>query len=177
MKPIFTCLLALVLLIISAYLSVTLPISEKGIPFTAQSLVVFILAGLLKPREFLLVVIAYLLLGVLGAPVFAEGSFGWSKIVGSSGGFLYGFLGSGLLISFMINRTGSRSFSYLLFAMFLGTLVLFFFGIGHLAMKFGFSKALEYGFYPFWKMALVKAFLAGMVVFVAKRYISLKIKA
>jgi len=84
-------LASLVLLVISAYISITLPVSEKGIPFTAQSLVVFILAGILPLRVFLIVILSYLLLGIVGLPVFADGSSGWAKITGGSGGFLYGF--------------------------------------------------------------------------------------
>ena len=155
--------LAVLFLIASAYISITLPISEKGIPFTAQSLVVFIIAGLFRPRETVLIIGVYLLLGLVGMPVYAEGSAGWEKLAGASGGFLYGFLFSGICISYLISRPGGRV-GNVVGAMLIGTLVLFFFGLGQLSYKFGWSKALEYGLYPFWKMALVKALLAALAV-------------
>lgn len=157
-------LLALLVLTASAYVSITLPISEKSIPFTAQSLVVFILAGVLRPRIFCVVLLAYLVLGVCGMPVFADGSAGWSKIIGASGGFLYGFLFSGLTISYLIRAVYQNSSAGVLLAMIIGTLILFVCGLSHLSFKFGWSKALEYGLYPFWIMALVKAGLAAFVV-------------
>jgi len=161
-------LLCLLLIVAAAYVSVTLPISEQGIPFTAQSLVVFVVAAFLSPGMFLIVISSYLLLGGLGLPVFAEGSSGWSKLLGPSGGFLIGFLFSGLFISFSIYRT-KPSFSKALLTMIVATLILFLFGLGVLAYKFGFQKALEYGLYPFWIMALVKAFLATFCVFAVLR--------
>lgn len=161
-------LFCFLLIIASAYVSVTLPISEQGIPFTAQSLVVFIVAAFLRPVLFLIVISSYLLLGGLGLPVFAEGSSGWAKLLGPSGGFLIGFLFSGLFISLGIyNR--KLSFARALITMIIATLILFIFGIGVLAFKFGFQKALEYGLYPFWIMALVKAFLATFCVFAVLR--------
>lgn len=160
--------LALLALIASAYISITLPISEKGIPFTAQSLMVFYLAGIFKPKTIGLIILSYLLLGSLGLPVFAEGSSGWSKLTGASGGFLYGFLFSGLVISSMIGKSGKVKMSTVLWAMLLGTIVLFCCGLGQLSYKFGWSKALEYGFYPFWIMALVKAGIAAFLVFLTK---------
>ncbi len=156
-------------MVLSAYTSFTIPVIETGIPFTAQSLVIFVAAGLLKPTNFLAAIILYLILGVAGLPVFAEGSSGWSRIVGSSGGFLYGFIFSGLVISYCASTLEEKTFPKLIGLMILGTGVLFVFGLGHLSYKFGIEKALEYGLYPFWKMALVKAILAGIAVFVLKR--------
>lgn len=169
-------LLALLLLIGSAYVSVTLPISEKGIPFTAQSLVVFVVAGLLRPKEFFIVLISYLMLGAFGLPVFAEGSSGWSKLAGASGGFLYGFLISGLVISYLLRHSSQNALSKILAIMLLGTVILFCCGLAQLSYKFGWGKAFEYGLYPFWIMGLVKAMLAGIVVFAINSYVLRKIK-
>lgn len=157
-------ILSLSLIIASAYISVTLPISAQGIPFTAQSLVIFIVAALLRPMDFLLVISLYLLAGAAGLPVYADGESGLGKLFGASGGFLFGFLFSGLCISTSLSDK-NRSFGGVLGTMILATAILFFFGLGMLAYKFGFAKALEYGFYPFWAMALVKALLATFCVF------------
>ena len=168
MKDSYKGALSLIAIIVSAYVAITLPISE-GIPFTAQSLVIFIVAGLLRPRLYFLVIISYLLLGSVGAPVFAEGSSGWEKIKGGSGGFLYGFLFSGWVIS-QLSHSGSTNLVRILVIMMVGTVVLFTFGVGHLTVKFGFEKALDYGFHPFWKMGLVKAALAGIVVYGVRQW-------
>jgi len=162
--------LSLLAIIASAFISVTLPIGTEGIPFTAQSLMIFIVAGLSRPKYSFIIILIYLLLGIIGVPVFADGSSGWSKIVGPSGGFLYGFLVSGVAISLVLDDK-KASLSKVLFAMLIGTFLLFGCGVGHLAYKFGMPKGLEYGLYPYWKMGLVKAVLATFVVFGVKRLI------
>ncbi len=159
--------ISLLLLIASAYCSVTLPISEKGIPFTAQSLVVFYIAGMMSSRYTLIIISSYLILGIVGLPVFAEGASGWGSLSGASGGFLYGFLLSGLVISNLINRLKVKLLLPVTGIMLLGTLVLFIFGLSHLTYSFGWEKALEYGLYPFWRMALVKAILAAVLVWLS----------
>jgi len=156
-------LFALLVLIASAYVSFDLNIAETKMPFTAQSLVVFVVAALLKPKTFFIVIISYLTLGVVGLPVFADGSSGWSKIIGGSGGFLYGFVFSGLFISFCFLKI-SCHWSNSLLVMLLGTVMLFVFGLGQLIFLFGIEKALEYGLYPFWKMAIIKAIVATILV-------------
>ena len=45
------------------------------------------------------------------------------------------------------------------------------FGVGHLTYLYGFEKALEYGFYPFWQGAVVKIFLGAIIVFLLKNFI------
>jgi len=160
-------LIVVLLCIVSAYIAVTLPISEKGIPFTAQSLVIFVIAGLSAPGFFLAVISTYLFLGALGLPVFAEGSAGVEKLFGPSGGFLFGFLVSGILISFLTYEK-NRKMGETIGVMLLGTAVLFICGVGMLAYKFGLEKGLAYGYYPFWKMGLVKAILSGIVVCVIR---------
>ena len=168
MKSILTTIfLPLLALIASAYISVSIP--GLSIPFTAQSLVVFVVAGLLAPSHFMIVIVSYLVLGAVGAPVFAEGSSGFAKIMGNSGGFLYGFLFSGLFISFLVKKGAEVQFPRLLGVMLAATIVLFVFGVFHLAFRLDMEKALQFGLYPYWKMALVKAFLATIAVFLVKR--------
>ena len=126
-------------------------------------------AGLLAPSHFMIVIVSYLVLGAVGAPVFAEGSSGFAKIMGNSGGFLYGFLFSGLFISFLVKKGAEVQFPRLLGVMLAATIVLFVFGVFHLAFRLDMEKALQFGLYPYWKMALVKAFLATIAVFLVKR--------
>jgi len=158
-------------LCLSAHLSFTIPISETGIPFTAQSFAVFVVAGLLAPQAFSIVIVLYFILGGLGLPVFADGSSGFEKFVGNSGGFLYGFLFSGLFISFCMDKMKDNMGFIVLLIMLVATVILFIFGLSHLALKLDFSKSITYGLLPFWKMALFKAILATLFVFCVKRYV------
>ncbi len=164
MKVVKCVLLPLLVLIVSAYISVSIP--KLSIPFTAQSLAVFVIAGLLSPRYFAIVILSYLGLGLVGVPVFAEGTAGLSKVLGNSGGFLYGFLFSGAVIVYSTHKESEIPLTRLINVMLLATVVLFVFGVGHLAIKLDLQKALLYGLYPYWKMAVIKALLAAVIVWI-----------
>ena len=138
--------------------------SIGDVPFTLQSLIVFIVAACLKPKEFLLCILAYLIIGILGVPVFADRSFGIERILGSSGGFLYGFIFSGYYISSYFDKENSKSYIAILNLMIQATVVLFFFGLIHLSVLHGFNNALNYGLYPFWKGALLKILYASIII-------------
>lgn len=174
MKEAAHVFISLMFLIASAYISFDINIGDNAIPFTAQSLAVFIIAGLLKPKEFLAVILTYLVIGIIGMPVFADGSSGFDKIKGASGGFLYGFIFSGLFISYFTTYKSKKGSLKGLSLYFLATFILFFFGLLHLAIKLDFPKAIEYGFHPFWRMGLIKAILACIIVILIKRFFKIK---
>lgn len=157
-------LIAILLLSCSAYLSIDVAIAGVPIPFSGQSLMLFILAALLRPHLFLISILSYLILGCLGLPIFAQGSAGFDKLFGASGGFLYGFIFAGCYISKQFSNEKSIELLTSIKVMLLATLILFFFGLGHLMLKFGWEKALEYGLYPFWQAAIIKALVAALTV-------------
>ncbi len=67
------------------------------VPFTMQTFAVFLTLMLLGGRLGTITIIVYLLLGAVGAPVFANFSGGLGVLVGSTGGYLIGFLATGLI--------------------------------------------------------------------------------
>lgn len=152
------------LLSCSAYLSIDVAIAGLPIPFSGQSLMLFILAALLRPQFFLISILGYLILGCLGLPIFAQGSAGFDKLFGASGGFLYGFIFSGWYISKQFDHQKTKIIWSSIKHMLVATAILFFFGLTHLMLKFGWGKALEYGLFPFWHAAIIKAIVAGIVV-------------
>jgi len=86
-------------------LSPTTPFTtEDGIPITLQSLLVVFLPILLGWRVGVAAVVAYLIIGGLGAPVFSYGTYGWDRFTGSSGGFLLAFPIAGLLAGYAMEQ-------------------------------------------------------------------------
>ena len=67
------------------------------VPFTLQTFAVFMTLGLLGGRNGTLAILAYLLLGAVGVPVFSGFRGGLGALAGSTGGYLVGFLGTGLI--------------------------------------------------------------------------------
>lgn len=77
------------------------------VPFTLQTLGVFLAVGILGGRRGTLSVLAFILLGAVGAPVFAGFSGGLSALLGSTGGYIVGFLFSALLMWAMEHFLGT----------------------------------------------------------------------
>lgn len=84
------------LICISSYIKIDLP---YGVPLTAQTLAVMLTGSVLSPRQAAFSLITYLLLGAIGAPIFAGGSAGLPIILGKTGGYLIGFLVGAVVIS------------------------------------------------------------------------------
>ena len=94
-KDILMVGLGLLLICLGAMVSIDLPWKDGGIPITGQSLAVLVVGFVLGPKRGLLVIAIYLIAGLAGLPVFAKGASGIDTLMGSSGGFLYGFLVGG----------------------------------------------------------------------------------
>ena len=78
------------------------------VPFTLQTLAVFIAGGLLGWKRGVLSVAVYILLGIIGVPVFAEFSSGLSALLGMSGGYIIGFLFTAFAVGLMCEKFGKK---------------------------------------------------------------------
>jgi biotin transport system substrate-specific component len=161
--------LSIAFIALMAQLTIHLPSNLGGIPITGQSLAVLVVACWLPWHWGLLSVVLYVVLGGLGLPIFADGETGWAVIVGGSGGFLFGFIAAAAVIGYLSEKGWTKHFGKLIIAMLIGTIVILFWGILRLSMLYGFEKAMGYGFYPFWKGALVKVLLGALIVFYTRR--------
>ena len=69
------------------------------VPFTLQTFAVFLAVGVLGGKRGTLAVLIYILLGCVGLPVFAGFSGGIGVVLGSTGGYIVGFLSSSIILS------------------------------------------------------------------------------
>ena len=164
-KDILMVGLGLLLICLGAMVSIDLPWKDGGIPITGQSLAVLVVGFVLGRRRGLLVIAIYLIAGLAGLPVFANGASGIDTLMGGSGGFLYGFLVGGYVCGALQENGFGVSFAECLTAMTIGTALILICGIAQLTYLFGLDKALEYGFWPFWPGAIVKIILGAAVVY------------
>ncbi len=160
----FKLLLAVLLISLFAQLSIDLPIGETSIPITGQTFAVLLVGYYLGITWGTLAVCLYLLTGLLGLPIFADGKSGLAVLTGGSGGYLIGFIVGALLVAWLRGQINAPIFIKAFGLMALGTLVILIFGVGRLVQLYGLEKGLEYGFYPFWKGAIVKIVLGAIVV-------------
>ena len=97
------------------------------VPFTLQTFGVFLAVGVLGGKRGTLAVLIYILLGCVGLPVFAGFSGGLGVILGSTGGYIVGFLFTALVMWAMEKLPGNKTVISVV-SMLLGLLVCYAFG-------------------------------------------------
>jgi len=161
--------LGLLLVCLGAMVSIDLPWKGGGIPITGQSLAVLVVGFVLGRKRALFAIALYLILGVMGFPVFAKGASGIDTLMGGSGGFLYGFLIGGYVCGALQENGFGASFAESLIAMTIGTALILTCGIAQLTYLYGFEKALDYGLIPFWPGAIVKIILGALIIYTIQK--------
>jgi biotin transport system substrate-specific component len=149
---------------LSAQWRVHLPFTP--VPITGQTLVVLLTGAALGWRLGAAGQVLYLAAGIAGAPVFSDGRSGWATIVGTTGGYLLGFLAAAALVGWMAERGHDRQFLTMVGAFAAGTVVIYLFGMAGLmaATGWGHSEAFVRGVAPFLVGDLVKAVTAGLLL-------------
>ena len=97
------------------------------VPFTLQTLAIFLAVGLLGTRKAVAAVIVYILLGAAGVPVFSGFRGGIGSILGPTGGYLIGFILAVMIAGAGIKRFG-KSFPVMAASMATGLIVCYAFG-------------------------------------------------
>ena len=92
LRDMVLCALFAAILAVSAWLTV-----PGEVPFTLQTFGVFAALGLLGGKRGTIAIALYLVLGAVGLPVFSGFRGGFGVLLGTTGGYIFGFLLSGLL--------------------------------------------------------------------------------
>lgn len=90
MKALTKIALLTAVLCISSYIIIPIPFTP--IVMTAQTLIVNLIALLLRPRHAALTIGIYMAVGLVGLPVFSGGAGGPGKLFGPTGGYIFGWL-------------------------------------------------------------------------------------
>lgn len=69
----------------------------SAVPFTLQTFAVFCVLGLLGGKRGTISIAVYILLGIIGIPVFSGFRGGFGVIIGTTGGYIVGFIFMGLI--------------------------------------------------------------------------------
>lgn len=97
------------------------------VPFTLQTFGVFLTVGVLGGKRGTLSVLVYLLLGIVGLPVFSGFRGGAACIIGTTGGYIVGFLFTALVMWAMEALLGKKNW-VLILSMVIGLIVCYAFG-------------------------------------------------
>ena len=147
---------------------VAIPIPGNPVPYTLQNFGVLVVGGALGLRRGGAAALLYVLLGVVGLPFFAEGKGGISVILGSTGGYIIGFVLAGAIVGRLAELGWDRRIGGAIGATSIGTAAIYAVGVPWLAVTTGLSpvQAIEFGLLPFLAVDIVKL-LAAAVVFPA----------
>ncbi len=146
-------------------------IPHEPIPFTLQTLVVLLAGAFLGPRNGAISQLAYVALGILGAPVFAGGAFGFGVLLGPTGGYLIGFPVAAAITGALVG--GRKHLLWVFFSLASGLVAIFTCGTAYLYAWFihDFPTAFSTGFLIFSLWDLIKLFAATMIYHeLAKRW-------
>lgn len=152
----------------------TLHIPISPVPVSLGMLGIYFTTSVLGMRLGTASVLIYILLGLVGIPVFTGFTAGPGKLLGPTGGYIIGYIFMALICGFFADKFNKKLPLYFL-GMVLGTAACYFFGTLWLAyqMHYTFFQALMAGVIPFIPADLVKLIIAWVVGFqVRKRLLS-----
>ncbi|ARC56858.1 Biotin transporter BioY [Frondihabitans sp. 762G35] len=138
------------------------------VPVTGQTLGVLLVGATLGARRGALSLLAYMLVGLVGLPIFADANGGFSSILLPSFGFVIGFVPAAFAIGWLSERAWDRHAARSLVGFFLASLIPFAIGLPWLAVALGnlgypndFAAVMAAGFTPFIVGGLVKWLIAA----------------
>lgn len=138
-----------------------LSIPIGSVPISLTNLVIYFSLYILGMKKGTLSYLIYLLLGIVGLPVFSGFTSGPGKLFGPTGGYLIGFIPMAILAGIVIDKYTDKKILCLL-AMIVGTAICYAFGTIWLAYQahMNFISAMWAGVIPFILGDLIKIALA-----------------
>ena len=118
---------------------IAIPIPGNPVPFTLQTFGVLVVGGALGLKRGGRATLLYVALGVVGLPFFAEGKGGIAGDLGTTGGYLIGFVLAAALVGRLAELGWDRRLGGALGATALGTAVIYLIGVPWLAVVPGVS--------------------------------------
>jgi biotin transport system substrate-specific component len=160
-------------------LSAQLTIPFWPVPLTAQTFAVLVVGTALGPVRGALALALYLVIGVAGLPVFADGASG-SLFAMTSGGYIVGFIVAAALTGWLARRAWDRRILGMFVTFLAGSVTIYVFGltwlyfslqnlgpaVWHDAMQFETLLGATFGagLFPFLLGDVVKAIVAALLV-------------
>ncbi len=159
-------------IVVALAAQVVVPVPFSPVPMTLQPLAVLAVGGLLGAAGGLSALVLYLLLGILGLPVFAGGGSGAWHLLGPTGGYLLAFpvaaAVTGALARSVPAAHGPRVVLRVLLSCALGMAIIHAGGVAQLALLGGDpALAFRVGFVPFLTGDLLKVGLAAALILAA----------
>ncbi|GIK62194.1 MAG: biotin transporter BioY [Ignavibacteriota bacterium] len=153
-----------ILTIISAQVSIPV----KPVPFTLQTMIVLLAGAFLGAKNGAYSQIIYIFLGAIGLPVFAQtadGTIGFARLIGPTGGYLLAFPIAAYLVGYMTGK--NQKYLTIIIAMFIAELIVILFGTLYLSAAYlhNIVNSVKAGASIFTIWMVVKVFVAASIYF------------
>ncbi|MCD6254219.1 MAG: biotin transporter BioY [Thermotogae bacterium] len=141
------------------------------VPITFQVLAVMLTGLFLRPGEAFLSQLVYVLMGLIGLPVYAGFRSGAGMLLGPTGGYLVAFPIAAFLIAYL--QPTKKGSVWKVFSALAGLLPIYLIGWLVLSSYVGeIGKAFQIGVLPFIWIDIIKAVVAGIIMERIKKYVS-----
>lgn len=139
------------------------------VPITGQTLAVLLVGSTLGATRGALSMLLYAVMGIAGVPWFSDASHGIGVLLGSTGGYIVGFVLAAALTGWLAQRQWDRKFLHAAVTFLAGSGVVFLVGLPWLAVVTGadLAQTLQWGLWPFIPGGIVKALIAAAIIPVA----------
>jgi len=160
--------------LIAASAQISIPLPFTPVPITGQTFAVLLVGASLGTVRGGSSGALYVLVGMLGAPVYADGHHGVDIITGATGGYLISYPFVAALTGWLAERRWDRRFSSAVGAMLTGNVLIYLVGLPWLAVVLDTSleRTLELGLYPFVPGDTIKLYLAAALLPAAWRFVN-----
>lgn len=170
-QDLIMCSLFVALIVVGAFIKIPVPV----VPFTLQLLFTMMAGLLLGGKLGALSVCVYILMGLLGLPVFAEGG-GLAYILKPSFGYFIGFAVASYVTGIIANKVSNPSYKRLFAANFIGLGIVYLFGMVYYYLMSNFYLGNPIGLWPLFLYCFILAVPGDIVLcvlgaFLGKRMI------
>ncbi|MGD0612165.1 MAG: biotin transporter BioY [Anaerolineales bacterium] len=151
-------------LLVAAMAQVKIPLPFSPVPITGQTFAVLLVGASLGTRKGVASLSLYVILGVLGLPVYAGGAGGYLAFLGPTGGYLFGFVFAAYFVGWLAETGRDRRFRSALLVFLVGEVIIYMFGLPWLSLFVGVQKVLVTGLFPFLPGDLLKLAAAALAL-------------
>ena len=133
------------------------------VPITGQTFAVLLVGAAYGSMLGAASLFAYLVLGVVGVPLYADQKHGWDVFSGATGGYIVGFILAAAVTGALAERGWDKKFSSSIAAMLTGSVIIYACGSIwlHHYLHVSWNTTFVDGVYPFIPGDLVKLYLAA----------------
>jgi len=134
------------------------------VPISLTNFAIYISLYALGMKRGTISYLVYVLIGFVGVPVFSNFSGGAGKLLGPTGGYIFGFIFMAIISGFFIDKW-CRNIPLCMLGMILGIMVTYLFGTVWLSYEANMTmkSALAAGVWPFIPGDLIKMLIAAII--------------